>query len=198
MSATTRRGKKSRARILEAASELFHRRNVTSTSIDDVLEASGTGKSQFYHYFRSKEDLVQQVIQERLTWMEQLPEFRQFDSWESIRGWLDVFIGWQSDDHCVGGCPLGSMAAELADTHPHLREELEKGFAKFQGRLEKGLSSMKARKELRADARPKHLATFTFAALQGGVLLAKTTKRLKDLKDVCDHIMTHLQSFARE
>src|SRR5262249_33808870 len=55
MTARTRRGDETRRQILEAARDLFHKQGVVATSPDQVIEASGTGKGQFYHYFKNKE-----------------------------------------------------------------------------------------------------------------------------------------------
>ena len=52
-----------RERMLGAALELFHRQGVKGTSVDEILEKSGTGKSQFTHYFRTKEGLVHATIE---------------------------------------------------------------------------------------------------------------------------------------
>ncbi len=89
------------------------------------------------------------------------------------------------------------MAAEMADISPGLREELEMVFARIQSRLQKGLSAMKVRKELRSDANPKSLAQFAVASLQGGLLLSKTTKTTGELRNVLNHTLTYLRSFAR-
>lgn len=56
------RGKARRARILEAATELFLRVGYELTSIDAILERSGGSKSTLYSYFPTKEDLFRAVI----------------------------------------------------------------------------------------------------------------------------------------
>ena len=48
------KGTETRAKIIRTAADLFHERGVGATSPDDVIEASNTGKGQFYHYFKSK------------------------------------------------------------------------------------------------------------------------------------------------
>ena len=60
------KGAQTKARIIRAAADLFHKQGVGSTSPDDIIEASGTGKGQFYHYFKSKEGLVHEVLQNHL------------------------------------------------------------------------------------------------------------------------------------
>src|SRR6185312_2588755 len=60
--AKTRRGQASRERIVASAADLVGERSVQGTSLDDVLATAGASKSQLYHYFRDKEDLVRAVV----------------------------------------------------------------------------------------------------------------------------------------
>src|SRR6516164_4764882 len=62
MNANSTRGAATRARIIRVAADLFHKQGVGATSPDQVIEASETGKGQFYHYFKSKEGLVHDVL----------------------------------------------------------------------------------------------------------------------------------------
>ena len=57
------RGAETRLRIIRTAADLFHKQGVRATSPDEIIEASRTGKGQFYHYFRSKEGLIHEVLQ---------------------------------------------------------------------------------------------------------------------------------------
>ena len=58
------RGAQNRLRIIRAAADLLHQRGARATSPDDIIEASHTGKGQFYHYFRNKEGLVHLIRQD--------------------------------------------------------------------------------------------------------------------------------------
>src|ERR1700756_5816653 len=62
-SSRSNRGAETRLRIIRAAADLFHKQGAGATSPDQVIEASRTGKGQFYHYFKSKEGLVHAVLQ---------------------------------------------------------------------------------------------------------------------------------------
>ena len=89
------------------------------------------------------------------------------------------------------------MAAEMADTNPTLRAELQKVLKGIQDRLEQALSKMRARKELLPSSNPRTLAQFAVAAIQGGLLLTKTHKDISPLKEVLDHTLRYLKSHAR-
>src|SRR5271170_1270253 len=58
----TRKGERTRARIVEEAAALIHERGVAGTTLDDVKAAAEVSGSQMYHYFPDKNDLVQAVI----------------------------------------------------------------------------------------------------------------------------------------
>src|SRR6266705_4806053 len=58
----TGRGRASRERIVERAADLFAERGIAGTSVDEVLAAAGAGKGQFYHYFRSRDELAAAAV----------------------------------------------------------------------------------------------------------------------------------------
>ena len=60
---STARGAATRARIVEAAAALVHLRGAGATSLEDIMEASATSKSQLYHYFDDKDALMRAVIE---------------------------------------------------------------------------------------------------------------------------------------
>ena len=60
------KGAETRLRIIQVAAELFHKQVVGAISPDQIIEASGTGKGQFYHYFKSKEGIVHEALQSHL------------------------------------------------------------------------------------------------------------------------------------
>src|SRR5262249_48164180 len=66
MKVPSARGAETKNRIIRVAADLFHKQGVRATSPDQVIEASATGKGQFYHYFRNKTGLVHEVLQAHL------------------------------------------------------------------------------------------------------------------------------------
>src|SRR2546429_9698804 len=58
----TGRGRASRERIVERAADLFAERGIAGTSVDEVLAAAKAGKGQFYHYFRTRDELAAAAV----------------------------------------------------------------------------------------------------------------------------------------
>jgi TetR/AcrR family transcriptional repressor of nem operon len=194
----TPKGRATRERILAAASELMFERGVAGTSTEDVRIAAGVSSSQLYHYFTSKQQLVQAVIgyQTEAVLDAQQPLLSRLDSFAALDAWRDLIVGLQKARHCVGGCPIGSLASEVADSDPEARKELVAGFARWEGAIRDGLTAMRDRGELRPDADPARLAMAVLAALQGGLLLTQTRRDTAALEAGLDTTLDRIRAYA--
>ncbi|MDK3256735.1 TetR/AcrR family transcriptional regulator [Blastococcus capsensis] len=198
---STARGRATRERIVTAAAALMHQYGVAGTSLDEVRAATGTSKSQLYHYFADKSALVGAVIQRQVQQVlqAQQPELDGIDSMIALRRWRDRVVAMQRQAGAVGGCPIGRLVAELADSERGAPVELVDGFATWQRRLADGLGRMHRRGELDAD--PDALAAGLLAALQGGLLLAQATRSVRPLEAALDlalaGVAAHLVPAAR-
>jgi AcrR family transcriptional regulator len=119
----TARGAVTRVRIIEAASELMYVRGVAATTLDDVMSASGTSKSQFYHHFPDKDALVREVVDLRSTRLlaSQQQRLEHLDSLRGLERWRDAMVQNNGLRGGAYGCPLGSLASELADRRREVR-----------------------------------------------------------------------------
>jgi len=179
-----------------AAAELMHLRGVGATSIADVLVASDTGKSQMYHYFSGKDRLVEAVLQHQLDQV--LDMQRQFDvgTWDGIRSWFDAMLGQQEARAFLGGCPLGSIIAEVGTRDHHLREVAARAFQRWEDVLATGLQALQDRGELRDHADPGRLALETMASIQGGYLLSTTERQRRPMEIALDAAWERIRSYA--
>ena len=190
----TARGAVTRARIVEAAADLVYRRGASGTSLEDIMAASATSKSQVYHYFADKDGLMRAVIelQTRRVTGDHAARLKAVDSLEGLRRWAAGVIAMNKAASAVGGCPLGSLASELADRSESAREMLALAFARWESHLASALRTMRERGELKREARPEDLATTMIAALEGGLLLAQTTRRTRPLELALDMAIEHV------
>lgn len=53
-----KKSRNTKTKIVSAAWELFYRNGYDDTTVDDIVELSGTSKGSFYHYFESKDALL--------------------------------------------------------------------------------------------------------------------------------------------
>jgi TetR/AcrR family transcriptional repressor of nem operon len=181
--ATTRprEGKATREAVIEAATRLIHLKGYQNTTLDDVLSASGVGKGNFYHYFKSKEDLgfaildrvIESFFSAGIAPCFADPEARRVDQ---IRCFLGRVREAVQARNCVGGCLFGNLAAELADVHEGFRARLADLFSRWNAQLVRVLEEAQARGEVTPACRPGAVAHFLVASLEGAMLLTKLTK----------------------
>jgi AcrR family transcriptional regulator len=180
----TVRGRATLDRILDAAALLFYEQGVRATGLEQIIAASSTGKGQLYHYFDGKGDLVLAVIERQIDRVlaAQQPLLRELTSAAAIDAWLDLLVQLHANgDHPVR-CPLGALAAELAENDPAAREALSAGLRRWSGQIADGLRIIQSRGGLDPGADCDALADATLAAYQGGVLLAQAHGTLQPLR----------------
>ena len=184
----TRKGLVTRARIVEAAAELMFRHGVAGTSNEDVLAAAHVSNSQLYHYFPDKNALVRAVIEHQADEIidGQRPLLDELDSLAAFRQWRDMLVGLQRQRHCEGGCPLGSLSSELAETDESARTVLAASFDRWEAPIRDGLRRMRDRGELQHGTDVGRLALGTLAALQGGLLLTQAKRNVGPLEAALD------------
>ena len=193
----TGRGRASRERIVERAAELFAERGVAATSLDEVLAAAGAGKSQLFHYFRGRDELVAAAIQLRCTQVlagltqalgtvASLAELEQ-----ALAGFADAY-----EQMGLPGCPIGSLATQVAEHNEDARLQTGAAFDAWEQLFAGALERMRDRGELRADASPAVLATALLASIEGGMVLSQTRKDPASLRIAVEaglgQVRTHL------
>src|ERR1700757_3218562 len=112
----TRPGRATRARIVQAATELVDEHGAADTSLDDVRKRAHASKSQLYLYFDDRDDLMRAVAQTTcdLVMDNQADALAEFDSLAGIERYLDMTVADQVHKQ-ARGCPIGSLAPQLAE-----------------------------------------------------------------------------------
>lgn len=193
----TRKGRETRQRIVAAAAQLMYEQGVTEATLEDVRAAAGVSGSQIYHYFADKQALLLAVIeyQTEAVLDQQRPLFDELDTMEGLRRWRDTLVEYQLRLQCRGGCPIGSLGSEVAESNPEARLAVASGFLRWEAEIQAGLRAMHARGELDAD--PDDLALATLAALQGGLLLTQVQRRVTPLEVALDAALDHIEQHMR-
>jgi AcrR family transcriptional regulator len=191
----TGRGRASRERIIERAAELFAERGVAGTSVDEVLAAAKAGKGQFYHYFRSRDELAAAAVGYRCAQVvagltEGLGEVSSLAGLERA---LAAFIG-DFEQQGLPGCPIGTLATEVAGRNEAARVEAAAGFDAWERLLADALERMRRRGELRADAAPDVLATGLLASIEGGMVLSSVRQDIASLRTAVDMDITQVRA----
>ena len=184
----TAKGARTRARIVEAAAALIHERGVAGTTLDDVKVAAEVSGSQMYHYFPDKDDLVQAVIDYNADAI--VSRNRQaLGSANGVEAWQKMVIAAAKRTKAKGGCALGSLVGQLAESDPEARALIASGFDQWAAAIGDGLRSLHAEGKLPSDIDPDDLAITLLATLEGGLLLAQAQRSTRPFESAINTLL---------
>jgi AcrR family transcriptional regulator len=191
------RGAETRLRIIRAAIDLFHKQGARGTSPDEIIEASRTGKGQFYHYFKSKEGLVHEVLQ---AYLEEIKAGTsrvsyEVNSWRDLQIWFAAQAELQRQYEMTRGCPFGTLGNEVTENDELVRQDLSLLFEVIKSKLAAFFLSEKAKGKLVKQANPERMADFCIASMQGALLMGKIKRSSQPVEASVQEALAHLKSY---
>jgi TetR/AcrR family transcriptional repressor of nem operon len=195
MRTETEKGAATRLRIIRTAADLFHKQGVVATSPDEIIEASGTGKGQFYHYFKNKEGLVHEVVQSYIESVESgtAPVNYEIRSWEDVERWFMSHLELQKHYRMLRGCPFGTIGNGITDNDELIRQDLSHLFEIVKNKLRAFFIREKAQGRLTADSDEDRLSDFCIAAVQGAMLMGKVKRNAQPVEAIVHEALAHLR-----
>jgi TetR/AcrR family transcriptional regulator, transcriptional repressor for nem operon len=181
---TTERGRRTRQRIVAAAAQIVAQKGALGTSLDEVGARAVASRSQLYHYFDDKNDLLRAVAQKTSDTVlgAQEDHFAELGTWAGLTRWADALVALQQQRGGKGGCPIASLLGQIGERDDDIRAVLADGFDRWEASIRAGLTAMVASGELRADTNPDWLAASTLASLQGGLVLSQARRDPRPLR----------------
>ena len=192
------RGAETRLRIIRTAADLFHKQGVRATSPDQIIEASRTGKGQFYHYFKSKEGLIHEVLQTYLEAIEthNAPLSYEIDSWRDLEQWFRAQVELQKSFQMTRGCPFGTMGNEVTENDELTRQDLSLIFEVVKNKLAAFFIKEKAKGRLAKQASEERMADFCIATIQGAMLMGKIRRNSQTVESTVREALAHLKRYV--
>jgi AcrR family transcriptional regulator len=168
-------------RLVLAAMRLFSEKGYGSTSVADILKAADANSGSLYHAFPTKQDLLLAVL---AMYRDGIGPMLLEPAWSGIEDPIEqVFallgryrLGLEMTD-CTSSCPIGSLALELHEPDPPVRELLS---VNFQGWVD----AVKGRLDAAADRLPRSVDTralgqLILTVMEGGIMQARTHRSLE-------------------
>ncbi len=188
-----------RLRILLAAMELFSEKGYGSTSISDILSRSQANSGSLYHFFPGKQDVLLGVLELYRDGIYQMllePAWQGVDDpIEQIFALLDRYRGALLESECVYGCPIGSLALELHEPDPPVRELLAQNFTNWTRAIGERLAAAPDRLPHGTDI--PALAEFILTTMEGGVMQARTHRDIAYFDRNIQQLRRHMDLLAQ-
>jgi AcrR family transcriptional regulator len=188
-----------RSKIIEAAMELFCAKGYGSTSIADILSRTQLNSGSLYHFFPGKQDLLLAVLESYRDGIEQMlltPAWSgEPDPVERVFKLLALYRGLILQTECTYGCPIGSLALELHEADPAVRERLAQNFANWVAAVRRCFEAAADRFPLGTDFQA--LAEFTLTVMEGGVMQARTHRDVGYFDRNVEQLRAHIGLLTR-
>jgi len=176
--------------IIKAADELFYRQGYEHTSFANIADAVGISRGNFYHHFKTKDEILGAVIAERLAYTREM-----LAQWEGsnehpldrLRAFIHILIANRTEI-MRHGCPVGTLCSELAKLGHAAQGEANKLFTLFRSWLRRQFALLG--READADALAMHL----LARSQGVATLANAFRDEKFIRREVEAMYEWLKS----
>lgn len=189
-----------RTRLVLAAMELFASKGYASTSIADILQRADAGSGSLYHFFPGKQDLLLAVLdwyREGIYPMLLEPAWKGVgDPIERVFALLASYRSLLESTECSYGCPIGSLALELHEPDPPVRERLAANFEAWTTAVEGCFRA--AAERLPPGVDPRRLAISTLVTMEGAVMLARTYRSLAPFDDAVAELRASVDRLLAE
>lgn len=188
-----------RAKILEAALELFHQRTFSGTSVNEIVEKAGITKGALFHHFKGKNELgyaiVDEILREevRTIWREKL--LNSTDPVTSLHLILQGLAGQlrANPEMLRCGCPINNLTQEMSSMDDGFRQRLQALYSEWFAAIESALLSGIAAGTVRADLDARSTATTLVALFEGSIGLIKVHQTLEFMESLNVGIVAFLE-----
>lgn len=193
-------GPDTRNRILEVAFRLFHEQGYHATSVATILREAGINSGSLYHFFPSKDALLEGVLQwalgalrpEVMDHVERATE----DPLQRVIALLERYRMGMEMFGCRMGCPMGNLALEVSDEYPRARDLIHQNFENWAGIVKGWLDA--AGDRLPAHVDRAQLARFVLTVMEGGIMQSRAAGHLGPYDDTVAQFRAYLQALMRE
>ncbi|HHJ1300085.1 TetR/AcrR family transcriptional regulator [Pseudomonas sp. P1B16] len=123
-----------REHILDVARALMTHKGYTAVGLNEVLSTAGVPKGSFYHYFKSKEEFGQALLDvyfdEYLSRIEPILK-QQANGAQSLLKYFQYWSETQYDEAVDNKCLVVKLGAEVCDLSEVMRHVLDKGTSRI-------------------------------------------------------------------
>jgi len=174
-----------RQKILMAAFREIHRYGYQASSIQSIITQAGVTKGALYHHFESKHQMAVALIEEvHFEYVEHTFIRPMATTRDPISVLIDTLYSLEermTDEMVALGCPLDSLAQEMAPVDQDIQQCIERLYQRKQRKLVEAFQRGQAAGTVKADIAAESIALLIMASLQGCMGIAKSARSVSVL-----------------
>ena len=189
-----------RERLLRTAFQLFHEQGYHATGVATILREAGLNPGSMYHFFSSKDELLLEVLEFALNYLEPMVmgpvEASEADPVERVFVLLRQYRERLKANGYRMGCPIGNLALEVSDGNPKARALIHRNFENWSKRVEGWLIAAGDRLPRNVDR--ARLARFVLTVMEGGLMQARAAGNMTPFDDSVAVLRDHFSQLEKQ
>jgi TetR/AcrR family transcriptional regulator, transcriptional repressor for nem operon len=189
------KGERTKRHIIEQSSTLFNTYGYKSTSISEIMTATGLKKGGIYNHFESKEDLAKASFSHLVETLKEnyLNAIKsQKTAKAQFQAFTTIFLTLYNDEIINGGCPLMNAAIEADDANIVIEDSVREGFSGLLSLIRAMIESGKEHEEIDNHVDAEKMAVFILSSMEGSLVFSRLYKDKRYLEMVLDQITSTL------
>ncbi|MDP9955475.1 AcrR family transcriptional regulator [Epilithonimonas hungarica] len=180
----TQKSENTKQLIIEKTATVFNVKGYAGTSINDVMKATGLSKGCIYGNFENKDEIALGVFDHNFGKVTQHMKERILATENSIERLLvypQTYKNYFRYPYLQAGCPILNTATEADDTHPLLKERVQKAIDLWKTSIENQIKRGMERNEIKADTDPTEITIVMISMIEGAFMQAKVNNHMTEL-----------------
>jgi TetR/AcrR family transcriptional regulator, transcriptional repressor for nem operon len=189
------KGERTKRHIIEQSSTLFNTYGYKSTSISEIMTATGLKKGGIYNHFESKEDLAKASFSHLVETLKEnyLNAIKSKKTAKAqFQAFTTIFLTLYNDEIINGGCPLMNAAIEADDANIVIEDSVREGFSGLLSLIRAMIESGKKHEEIDNHVDAEKMAVFILSSMEGALVFSRLYKDKRYLEMVLDQITSTL------
>ena len=175
-----KKAERTKNRIIQIASLIFHEKGYANTSMSDILSATGLSKGGIYGNFNSKEEIALEAFKYNTRLLfergKQLINNNKLTSIEKLYSLLKLHYKSLNDPRLTGRCPVLNTAVEAHQISPELNAKVAEVMDQWLKSLEKIMREGMKKQEIKDNINPEYYAGLFISLIEGGILLSNVRR----------------------
>lgn len=170
------KGERTKNYIIEQSSSLFNKNGYKSTSISEIMMATGLKKGGIYNHFENKDALAKASFSHSINVLKDkyIEAVRSKDtSYEQFDAFIAVFSSLLDNNLVVGGCPIMNAAIEADDSKVDFEDSIKEGFTGLIKLIKGIIQYGKNQNEINKEVDTEQMAVIILSSIEGALALSR-------------------------
>ena len=191
------KAQQTKARIIQQAATVFNQKGYASSSIADIMQATGLKKGGIYNHFKSKEELALAAFDYAVSLISQRMRHAvktKGNAVERLQALVSSYLAYVEVPPIVGGCPILNTAIEVDDLDSPLRDRALAALNSWRSLIVLIINKGINKGEITATVNPDSIATIIICTIEGAIMMSQLEKNPVHLERAIAYLQNYISN----